>query len=161
MSFIEENLSPDEDIVHYGQVSWLIYLPAFMWIFCAALVFYVGRFELAIFSPALNIVVGFIALIALAKFFEAIIYQACTDIGITTKRLVAKFGFVAIKTFELPLGSIESVNISQSVIERISGCGTVTVHGTGTGIAPIRFLSNPIRFRNELNEAITALKNHR
>jgi membrane protein YdbS with pleckstrin-like domain len=159
MSFIEENLSPDEDMVHKGVVSWLIYLPAFFWIFIAAVIFYIGRFELGIFSPALNIIVGFVILISLMKFSDAMLYQACTDIGITTKRLVAKFGFVAIKTFELPLGSIESVNISQSVIERISGCGTVTVHGTGMGIAPIRFLSNPVRFRNELNEAITALKN--
>lgn len=158
MSFIENNLSSDEEIVYEAVVSWFVYLNAMMWFAAALAVYLIGRFEFSISSPALIIFTLFIALIGLARFGDAFIHQTCTEIGITTRRMVAKFGFIARETLEIPLNRIESVTIDQSVMERITACGTVAVHGTGQTLAPVRFIDSPVEFRNELNEAIAKYK---
>jgi hypothetical protein len=36
----------------------------------------------------------------------------------------------------------------------VLGAGSVGVRGTGTGMAPVRFIDNPIEFRNVLNATI-------
>ena len=100
----------------------------------------------------------FIALIGLVKFLEALIHQMCTEIAITNKRVMAKTGFIARETLEIPLNRVESVTIDQAVLERLTQCGTVAVRGTGHAMAPIRFIDNPVEFRNQLNEAIASYK---
>lgn len=158
MGFIEDNLISDEEILYKAEVSWFVYLNTIAWLSVAITVYILGRFELSISSPAVLIVSLFIALIGLVRFGEAFTHQYFTEIGITSKRMVAKFGFIARETMEIPLNRIESVTIDQSVIERITCCGTVAVHGTGQTLAPVRFIDEPVRFRNELNEAIAAYK---
>lgn len=158
MSFIEDNLISDEEIVYQTEVSWFIYLPAVLWAGFAVFVFCYGKFSLNLSSAAVTIFSLFLMLIALAKFSNAFIHQTCTEIGITNKRMVAKFGFIARETLEIPLNRVESVSIDQSVMERITNCGTVEVHGTGQTMSPVRFIDSPIKFRNELNEAIAAYK---
>lgn len=161
MSFIEDNLISDEEILYKAEVSWFVYLNALGWLAMAIVFYVVFRFELAITSSAILIFSLFIVLIALVRFGEAFTHQYFTEIGITSKRMVAKFGFIARETMEIPLNRIESVTIDQSVVERMTCCGTVAVHGTGQTLAPVKFIDDPIRFRNELNEAIAAFKaNH-
>jgi uncharacterized membrane protein YdbT with pleckstrin-like domain len=72
--------------------------------------------------------------------------------------MIAKFGFIARETLEIPLNRVESVSIDQSVMERITNCGTVAIHGTGQMMAPVKFIDSPIEFRNQLNEAIADYK---
>lgn len=158
MSFIEDNLISDEELVYQAEVSWFVYLNAMLWFIAGAVVYVIGRFEFSITSPALIIFTLFIALVGLMRFSDAFLHQTCTEIGITNKRMVAKFGFIARETLEIPLNRIESVTIDQSVMERITCCGTVAVHGTGQTMAPVKFIDAPVRFRNELNEAIAQYK---
>ena len=161
MSFIEDNLSSDEEILYKADVSWFVYLNALAWLTAAIIFYVVCRFELSITSPGILLFSLLIVLIALVRFGEAFTHQYFTEIGITSKRMVAKFGFIARETMEIPLNRIESVIIDQSVIERITCCGTVAIHGTGQTMAPVKFIDEPVRFRNELNEAIAAFKaNH-
>lgn len=158
MSFIEDNLSSDEHLVYQANVSWFVYLNSLIWFSLAVAVYIIGRFELSISSPAVFIASLFVGLIGLMKFSDAFMQQTCTEIGITNKRMIAKFGFVARTTLEIPLNRIESVSIDQSVIERITCCGTVAVHGTGQTMSPVRYIDSPVEFRNELNEAIASNK---
>ena len=158
MGFIEENLISDEEIVYKADVSWFVYLNPLAWMAAAIVIYIVGRFEIGISSPAVLIFSIFVALISFSRFSTAFSHQYYTEIGITNKRIIAKFGFIARETLEIPLNRIESVTIDQSVAERITCCGTVAVHGTGQTLAPVRFIDEPVRFRNELNEAIAAYK---
>ncbi len=158
MSFIEDNLISDEEILYKAEVSWFVYLNALAWLSVAIAIYVIGRFELSFSSPAIPLFSIFVGLIALMRFSEAFTHQFFTEIGITSKRMVAKFGFIARETMEIPLNRIESVTIDQSIIERITCCGTVAVHGTGQAMAPVKFIDEPVRFRNELNEAIAAFK---
>lgn len=158
MSFIEDNLISDEEIIYQTEISWFIYLTSIIWAALAVLVFTYGKFALNMPSTFITIIALFLVIIAVVKFCNAFIHQACTEIGITNKRMVAKFGFIARETLEIPLNRIESVTIDQSVIERLTNCGTVAVHGTGQMLAPVKFIDSPLEFRNQLNEAIAEYK---
>jgi uncharacterized membrane protein YdbT with pleckstrin-like domain len=48
------------------------------------------------------------------------------------------------------MDKIESVHVDQSIMGRIFNYGTVTVHGTGTGIEPLQKIDSPIEFRNNV-----------
>ena len=93
-------------------------------------------------------------LLALYNFSKAAIHKYFTEIAVTNKRISAKFGFIRRETVEIPLLKIESVLIHQSILERITGSGSVAAHGTGLTMAPIRFIDSPVEFRNQLNQAI-------
>ena len=53
---------------------------------------------------------------------------------------------------ELILEKVEGLYVNQSIVGRILNYGTITVSGTGGLKTPIRFISNPIYFRNVFNE---------
>lgn len=96
-----------------------------------------------------------LVLVALLRLAKAGIYKFSTEMAVTNRRVIAKFGLIQRASVEIPLLKIESVIIDQSVIDRILGSGSVAVRGTGTGMAPVRYIDNPIEFRNALNAAIS------
>ena len=48
------------------------------------------------------------------------------------------------------MDKIESVDVDQSIMGRLFNYGTLTVHGTGTGIEPLYQIDSPIEFRNSV-----------
>ncbi|MGE3779178.1 MAG: PH domain-containing protein [Pirellulaceae bacterium] len=68
-------------------------------------------------------------------------------------RVVVKTGLVSRRTKEINFTRIESVNVDQSVLGRMLGYGTVAVQGTGGGIAPLAYVSDPLTLRRHLLSA--------
>ena len=75
------------------------------------------------------------------------------EFAVTNKRIVAKVGVVSRRTLEMNAEKVESVNVSQTVLGRILGYGTITVIGTGGTKQPLRFISRPLDFRKAFQEA--------
>ena len=71
-----------------------------------------------------------------------------TEIAVTDRRIILKRGLIQRHTIEINMDKVESVDVDQSILGRIFDYGTVTVHGTGTGIEPLRNVSAPIALRN-------------
>jgi len=80
---------------------------------------------------------------------EWIIYCFSTELVITNKRVIAKFGFIGRTTIELDLRKIESVQIQQRIAGRILGFGDIVLSCSGIQQAPIPCILNPLRFRRE------------
>lgn len=135
MSYVDSNLMPNETVMKRGTIHWFIFVPG-----AAALL--VG----------LMIGNGFGALVALvgaAVLVRAFIIFISTELAVTNKRVIAKFGFIKRSTVELNHNKVEGLTVDQSILGRILGFGTVVVSGTGGMRAPVPAIADPLAFRKE------------
>lgn len=157
-NFVQNNLMQGEKIIHRAVVDWYIYIESILWVFMTIAVVGFGSFVLDMSHRFLSLIVIVMLIIVVRSFSSAFMHQYCTELAITDRRVVAKFGFIRRDVIELPLEKIESVILDQSVLERIMDAGSIAVRGTGVAMAPVRFIDKPMDFRNKLNEAIAAAK---
>jgi len=129
-SYVNRNLAGDEQVMYEARVSW-----ASQWF-----LFLLGILTVSFMGLGLL----FVAI--------AVINVLTTELVITNKRVIAKFGLISRKTVELKNTKVESVQVNQSVMGRILNFGSVVVSGAGGPQAPIPNISAPLVFRTKLNE---------
>ncbi len=130
-SYIDGALIKDEKVVYLGTIS--------------------------VWSLAPLIAAGFVLLgvfgLGLVFWIAAYIRYKTTELAITNKRVIAKFGFVSRRTVEINVGKVESIQVQQGILGRIFDYGSLVVSGAGTPQAPIPGISNPLGFRRAFMEA--------
>jgi uncharacterized membrane protein YdbT with pleckstrin-like domain len=82
------------------------------------------------------------------------IARRTTELVITDKRLIAKFGVVSTQSIEIRFDKIESVKVKQGLLGRILNYGDIIVTGTGSTFDPIRHIASAMKFRMALNQAM-------
>lgn len=148
MGYVSNNLMSGERLIYVGKVHWFIFVPGVVLFLVAIRVFGattegIGPF----FGP-------FTLLFAIAILIKAFIFKISTELSITSKRVIAKVGFISRKTVELNHSKVESFNIDQSIFGRIFGFGTVMVCGTGGGKTPIPNIDKPLEFRRQAMKVV-------
>lgn len=128
-SYIEANLGRDEKIIYKAQVSWLSQFWYFVFGILLFPIFFIG----------------------LIFFVFAAINVMSTELALTNKRVIAKFGFIRRQTIEINLSKAESVAVNQGVIGRIFNFGSIVINGTGGSQAPIPYIARPMEFRQQTN----------
>ena len=129
-SYVQSNLINGEEIKYLAKVSkWSLFPKLFFGV---------------ILLPACG--VGLIFIVS-----AAITYYS-TELAITNKRVIAKFGLIRRDTIEINIPKIESIRVKQGFWGRIFGFGSVLVAGSGNPQAPIPGISAPIKFRNRFFE---------
>jgi len=73
--------------------------------------------------------------------------------GVTNKRVIHKHGIISRKTDEMKLSAIESITIKQSIQGRILDYGTIIITGRGAGDVTIKWITDPIRAKREIESA--------
>ena len=129
-SYVESVLITGEAVLHRGRVS--------LW------------------PHAWKIVLGILLLpvvIGLAILIWVFIIYKTTEIAITNKRIIAKFGFISRSTTEINLPKVESLQVDQGVMGRMFDYGTIVVAGAGTPNLRIPGVADPLRFRRHFMEA--------
>ena len=130
MSYIDDSLIAGETIVHRARVSW--------W----------SQFPLVLLG-----VVTFIAVIGIFFLIAAWVRVRSTEIAITNRRVIAKFGFIKRHTVEINLDKVEALKVEQGFWGRILNYGTIFISGAGTSVAPIPNIADPLVFRRKFMEA--------
>jgi uncharacterized membrane protein YdbT with pleckstrin-like domain len=148
MGYVEHVLQPGEEIKHVSRLTWIIYLPGigFMIVGLVGLLLSASGQP----NPFLSAMVGVIVVLGAVSIFHAWFRRWTTEIAVTNRRVIYKRGFIRRHTIEMNMDKIESVDVDQSVIGRLFDYGTITVHGTGTGIEPLYKIDSPIEFRNNV-----------
>lgn len=144
-SYIEENLARDEKIIIKAQVTWL---SQFWYLFFGTLLILSGIGQKGAFGP---ILIGLI-LIAIAA-----VHVLTTELALTNRRIIAKFGLIRRNTIELKVNRVESLGVNQGVLGRIFNFGSIIVKGTGGSHAPIPYIARPIEFRQQVNNFLDEL----
>lgn len=168
MSYIRQTLGRDEQLRAEVRVHWGVYLPAMalgvaavlLWIGGAG-AFVTGKLSqsagkddalgllLASWFPAAALTVA-----ALGSAVKAWIYAITTEMAVTNKKVIAKWGLIARRTMEQRLSKVESIVVHQGIAGRIFRFGEVYVRGTGSSSTPIRYVADPVTFRQEVERAI-------
>jgi uncharacterized membrane protein YdbT with pleckstrin-like domain len=130
VSYIDDSLIAGETVIHRARVSW--------W----------SQFGLVLLGiVTLVVVIGLFFLIA------AWIKVRSTEIAITNRRVIAKFGFIKRHTVEINLDKVEALKVEQGFLGRILNYGTIFISGAGTSVAPIANIADPLVFRRKFMEA--------
>src|SRR5207342_852320 len=95
----------------------------------------------------LVVVIGLFFLIA------AWVNVRSTEIAITNRRIIAKFGFIKRHTVEINLDKVEALRVEQGVLGRMLNYGTLFISGAGTSVAPLANIADPLVFRRKFMEA--------
>jgi uncharacterized membrane protein YdbT with pleckstrin-like domain len=163
MTYLTKMLLPDERIVYIAVLHWVIFIPGML---LTAIGGIAGFYSYDIAALALGshmmpvaqrMVAGgaFIcALLGLGLLIGALVRQSATEIAITNRRIVAKYGFISRSTFEIMINRVTGVNFDQTIIGRCMGYGTVLVHGAGGDISPVDGVSNPQLFQRALMDVM-------
>lgn len=159
MSYVQKILLPDEKVLFTGSLHWVIFLPGLAMIIVAGFLAHFGLWPLEIVFGRANaknmaFIPGGLGLLALLLGFgfmiAAYIRQHSTELVITNRRIIAKYGFIARSTFEIMLNRVTGANFDQSILGRILGYGTVIVHGAGGDISPFDLIGDPQGFHRAL-----------
>jgi len=147
MSYIEKNLISGESIVYRGQLHWAVCLPA---------IFLGGFGILLCFAGASAAIVGVLILLflALPTGVGALVSMKTSEFAVTNKRVLMKTGFISRKSFEILLAKIEGISADQGILGRIFNYGTIVISGTGGSKEIYQKVSDPLRFRREVQEQI-------
>lgn len=130
-SYVDQVLTQDERVVHIGRVSlWTLSVPIVL-----------GAVLLVVFG------------LGLVFWGIAYIKYKTTELAITNKRVIAKFGFIRRKTIEINISKVESIQVEQGILGRLFNYGTLVISGGGNPQAPIPGISDPIEFRKAFVEA--------
>lgn len=73
-----------------------------------------------------------------------------TELAITNRRTIAKFGWIRRSTIEMYNLKIESIQVEQGIAGRIFNYGSIILSGAGNPQAPIPGIADPMAFRRAL-----------
>ena len=130
MSYIDDSLIEGENVLHRARVSW--------------------------WSQAGLVLLGILTVVIVVGVFLlawAWIRVRSTEIAITNRRVIVKYGFVKRDTVEINLEKLEALRVEQGFMGRMLNYGTVFISGAGTSVAPIKDVTDPLVFRRKFMEA--------
>jgi uncharacterized membrane protein YdbT with pleckstrin-like domain len=149
MSYVQQVLQPGETLRFQTNIHWFVYLYAIVAL-VVALVFLLWYY----LDPSMNVLLLYGAavfgIIALVLAIPAWLKRFGTEIAVTDRRIISKTGLVQRHTTEVNMDKVESVDVDQSIFGRLFGYGSITVRGTGEGIATLHNIAHPLEFRNKV-----------
>ncbi|MDQ2877611.1 MAG: PH domain-containing protein [Pseudomonadota bacterium] len=77
-----------------------------------------------------------------------------TELALTNKRVIARYGVISRNVIDVSISKVEGVTFTQGLIGRIFNYGALFVRGTGAGNVPIKFISQPEIFRDQINQEL-------
>lgn len=146
MSYIDNNLQPNETVVYKADIHWFIFVyPAIL--ILLGWMFYRTTTNLTHYAGLVLLILGAFNLV------KRILLKIGTEYLVTNKRVVLKSGIFSRDALELVLVKCEGLRITQSVMGRLFGFGSILVTTAGA-TNTFRYVSNPMKFRNKVNSQI-------
>lgn len=146
MSYIQNNLQAGEEIKYKADIHWYIF--AYPVILLLLSVFFSSA-QTGFF----HYVSLFLLLSGLFQLIKRILLKMDTEYVVTNKKVILKSGILSQDALELVLNKCERIRINQSLMGRMLGFGSIVVT-TGGVTNKFDFITNPIKFRNEINAQI-------
>lgn len=146
MSYIQNNLQAGEEIKYKADIHWYIF--AYPVILLLLSVFFSSA-QTGFF----HYVSLFLLLSGLFQLIKRILLKMGTEYVVTNKKVILKSGILSRDALELVLNKYEGIRINQSLMGRMLGFGSIVVT-TGGVTNKFDFITNPIKFRNEINAQI-------
>lgn len=128
MAFPEDVLSADERVVMHLHPHW----KALIWPIVFAVVAIGGTIAAALLNSVALIIVGALAVIALIWLvIWPYLKWRTTHYVFTNERVLLQTGVFSRNRRDIPVNRINDHSMDQSFIERLLGCGTLTIESAG------------------------------
>jgi uncharacterized membrane protein YdbT with pleckstrin-like domain len=150
MSYYAKVLQPDEKVTYVGKLHWTIYRNAIWFVLLAVIFAGVGLSQSDEYRVITLAATGIVTGLALLSFLRSWFVRVTTEIVVTDKRVIHKVGWIARHTEEINVSKVETVDVTQGVLERVLGSGTVLIRGIGGSWEPLRRVASPLRLRNAI-----------
>jgi uncharacterized membrane protein YdbT with pleckstrin-like domain len=159
MGFPESVLTEDERVVAHLHPHWKALIrPILLVLASVAAVVTVAVVLPAGWSVVVVYVVAALALIAVATlaFWPWLVWRA-THYVLTDERVILRTGVISRSGRDIPLGRVNDVSFSHGVIDRMLGCGTLTIESAGErGQVVLTDLPHVEKIQNVLYELVEA-----
>lgn len=156
MSYISDNLIPNEQVLYRTRLHWKIFVPAVLLLLLCVPVIVVA------IDGGLNPYLSLSLLVVpLFTFLSAYLTWQFSEFGVTDKRVLIKTGIVGRHTLETLLTKVENIGVEQSLWGRVFGYGTIYVTGTGSTKETFPGIDAPLEFRKRIEAAAVAFEERR
>ncbi len=164
MGYVENNLMPNEELLMKAQIHWIVYIKGLFFILLGLIIL---LYDISVSTFLDNttalltikmVLVSALVLVGLFFLIKAFIFAKTTELAITSKRVIAKFGLIRRDTIELNHAQVESLIVEQGIIDRVLNAGTIILQGTGGSKTPIPRIKKPLEFRKEYFRVIEESK---
>lgn len=164
MSYIRASLVPGETVVYQTRLHWIVMLRHIL----LGLLLLAGSGALLSYllnhpragNPSEHLMEGGAAALlacGIVAMFAGVVRRNATEMAVTTRRVVIKQGLVSRKTIELLLNRIETIEVSEPMVGRMLGFGSITMIGTGGTSEPFHQIAHPLEFRSEVQQQLEKL----
>jgi uncharacterized membrane protein YdbT with pleckstrin-like domain len=165
MGYLEKNLIPGETVLFRTRLHSIVLIGP---IFTALLICVPGTLcamqaqrqkgepgngaKLWALAAALSFIIAFVVILyGIAK-------RNSTEMAVTNRRVLIKWGLGSRRTLEIVLAKVESISVSETVLGRMLGYGTVIVRGTGGTPEPVVLIARPNEFRRSVYEQLALMQ---
>ena len=137
MSYVDNSLIPDEQVVFRARLNKIIFLPPVLLL------------AISIWLFSYGVPLGGESALAVAILWGLVKYvdYASSEFAVTNKRVIIKVGILRRRTVEMLNTKVEAVSVNQGILGRIFGYGNIVVTGTGGTNEPFNGISSPLEFR--------------
>ncbi len=150
---LQNDASTGEKVLREARMSWWALWPrVFLGLVGLALV---GWGLLRQDQPGYA-VAGFGGLLFLWFVGSALLRRGAMQVKLTPRYLVLQTGLVSRHTSTVMLNRVESLDVDQSLWQRMTGYGTLTIRGTGSEDLHLVGITDPGGFQAEARKAINA-----
>ena len=157
---LDQVLNPDEQVAFRTRLHWLPCAPGALFLsflgaaaIGALLVF--ARPQIAdLFGrePRLVYILGLVlVLLVVAPLLALRLLVAFHEFAVTDRRVIARIGWLSVRTVDLNVAKVESLVIEQGALGRLFRYGDVKVVGTGGTAEVFHGVKDPIGFRKAVN----------
>lgn len=157
-NYINSSLVKGERVVYEAHYHWTVWvMPVFFNVIFTLPILLIYSESIANGYEYSSGVPGFVWIFPLLGVLLLILTYAkvvTDEFAVTTQRLIIKTGVISRTTLELNLRKVETVSVSQGLLDRIFGGGTLECRGTGSTLSRISNIKEPYEFRKAFQNAL-------
>lgn len=162
--YFNETKASDEKLIHSAYISLWVLIPLVVKITAISVLINfliktsIGSIKVLSIVPLLgDMKLSSLIIILAAGWYSimsirVLIFIFATEVNITNKRIILKRGLILRNVQEIRTDKVEGSRISQGVIDRLIGIGTLHVQGTGGITLTARHIKNPTNTKRILLE---------
>ncbi|MDR1090633.1 MAG: PH domain-containing protein [Prevotella sp.] len=150
MKFLTTYLQPGEEVKSRARIHIFLFLQP-------ALLLSIGLmcyFDSVSITHYLGVTLLFLGLVSLV---QRVFVKIGSIYAVTNRRVIIKTGIISRRTMELVLAKCEGIQITQDILGRIFGCGSIVVT-TGGATNCYYYVANPFRFKQAINVQIASFQ---
>ncbi|MCK9688700.1 PH domain-containing protein [Scleromatobacter humisilvae] len=153
MTLQSNDPSTGETVLREARMSWWALWPR---VFLGLIGLALAGWGLLRQDQAGYAVAGFGGLMFVWFVGSALLRRGAMLVKLTPRYLVLQTGLVSRHTSTVMLNRVESLDVDQSLWQRMSGYGTLTIRGTGSEDLRLVGINDPVGFQAEARRAINA-----